>query len=77
MDEGLAVSEPRDPAALIEAARNPGEQTEAHCYIGLEQLAREQRAEALEHLKWIADKGSPTVTEYGVCVAHYRRLTAR
>ena len=61
--------------ALLKAATGRGEQTEARVYIALDLIARGQVDEARPHLTWVAQKGSPDVTEYFVAKAHLKRLT--
>jgi hypothetical protein len=45
-------------AALLQAARTPSQQTDAHAFIGLNRLQAGDRAGAATHLQWARDHGS-------------------
>jgi len=63
--------------ALLKLAAQPEQQSEAHAYIAFDLLARGQKDEALRHLKWVAERGSPRVTETGVATVMYKHLTTQ
>jgi hypothetical protein len=60
--------------ALLKEATRVEEQTEGHAYVALDLIARGQAKDAQPHLAWVAEKGSPNVTEYFVATAHLKRL---
>jgi tRNA A-37 threonylcarbamoyl transferase component Bud32 len=51
-------------AQLWSSVRNVGEQTDVRTYLGLLDLATDQKARALEHFKWVVNSGNPSVIEY-------------
>jgi hypothetical protein len=66
-----------DADTLVKAAASPEQETEGHAYVALDLIASGQTGDAQSHLQWIADKGSPNVTEYFVALAHMKRLATR
>lgn len=60
--------------ALIAAAKDNGEQTEAHAYIGIQAAMSGRRDDALEHLGWVRDHGDSAFSEYFQALATLRRL---
>lgn len=63
-------------AALLASARDSGEQTEAHTYIGFEDALAGRREAALTHFRWVKDRGSRNFAEYPMAVAELKRLEA-
>lgn len=59
---------------LLSRARHNGEATEAHAYVGLSASVAGRREEALEHLRWVRDRGSRAYTEYLASVGELERL---
>jgi len=55
-------------------AKTNGEQTEAHTYIGVLAAFAGNRAAAIEHLRWVKERGSRNFMEYPVAVAELERL---
>ena len=62
--------------ALLAAAKDNGQQTEAHTYIGLQAAMSGRRDEALEHLGWVRDHGEKDFAEFTQSLATLRRLQA-
>ena len=60
--------------ALLAAAKDNGEQTEAHAYIGIQAAMSGHRDEALEHLGWVRDHGDKGFSEFTQSLATLRRL---
>ena len=61
-------------AAFLGSAANDGERTEAHTYIGFDDVLAGRRAEAIAHFRWVKDKGSRNFVEYPIAVAELKRL---
>jgi Flp pilus assembly protein TadD len=61
---------------LTIAANNNDKQTEAYCYIGLNQLLQGKNAEAIENLKWVKNNGNKTFIEYEYAIKELERLVA-
>ncbi|HEX8748150.1 MAG TPA: hypothetical protein VF717_13330 [Pyrinomonadaceae bacterium] len=59
---------------LIDLATDNDKQTEAHAYIGLDLSLSGRRDEALEHLRWVRDKGNKDFVEYPLALAELARL---
>lgn len=59
---------------LLALATDNDKQTEAHAYIGLDLSLAGQRDEALEHLRWVRDKGNTNFVEYSLALAELSRL---
>ena len=60
--------------ALLAAAKDNGQQTEAHAYIGIQAAMSGRRDEAMEHLGWVRDHGDSGFSEYTQALATMRRL---
>jgi len=71
LDDRLSVE------AILKKARDIGEKTEAHAYIGLLAAAAGRHDEALLHLRWVRDQGARNYVEYGMAKAELKRLEAR
>lgn len=64
-----------DVRALLREAKHDGQTTEAHTYMGLKASAEGRVNEALDHLKWVRDKGRRDYFhEYRLALGELRRL---
>ncbi len=63
-----------DGAALLKSATDDDKRTEARCYLGFDLLLRGKKDQALEHFRWVKDKGTKSYTEYDLAVAEIDRL---
>lgn len=59
---------------LLDLATDNDKQTEAHAYVGLDLSLSGRREEALEHLRWVRDKGNKNFVEYPLALAELARL---
>ncbi len=66
-----------DEAALLAAADDDDKRTEARCYLGLEALEEGRTDAALEHFRWVKERGNRRFTQYAISVAELGRLLAR
>lgn len=66
-----------DEAALMKLATDDDKRTEAHCYLGLDFLAKGRLDEALAHFRWVKEKGTYTFFEYKITLAELDRLEPR
>lgn len=71
------LREDLDEAGLLAIATDTDKLTEAHCYIGLNQLAKGDAAVAQTHLEWVRDHGNRNITEYEIAIAELRRLEGK
>jgi tetratricopeptide (TPR) repeat protein len=62
--------------ALLKRAKDVGENTEAHAYIGLSAAVAGRVDEARTHLEWVRDNGSHAYTEYELALRELTRLDA-
>jgi tetratricopeptide (TPR) repeat protein len=62
------------PDELLKRARTNDQLTEAHAYIGMTRSVAGQRAEALNHLGWVEQRGTRDRTEYRMALAELARL---
>jgi lipoprotein NlpI len=46
------------------AGSNNDRLTEAHGYIGMDQLLKDQKDEAVSHFKWVTEHGNKSFVEY-------------
>jgi len=61
--------------ALIALAGNNNDRlTEAHGYIGMDLMLKDQRDDALTHFKWVRDHGTRTFVEYKLAAVEINRL---
>lgn len=60
--------------ALLAAAKDNGEQTEAHAYIGIQAAVDGNREESMNHLGWVRDHGDKGFLEFTYSLATMRRL---
>ena len=63
-----------DEAALLKLATDDDQRTEARCHLGFDMLLRGKKDQALEHFRWVKDKGTKTFFEYALAVAELERL---
>jgi tetratricopeptide (TPR) repeat protein len=63
-----------DEAKVLALAANDDERTEARCYLGLNSLLRNRKAEALTHFRWVRDHGSKSMIEYKIAMSELKRL---
>jgi len=61
-------------ALIAMAGTNNDRLTEAHGYIGMDLMLKDQRDEALSHFKWVRDRGNKTFVEYILAVIELNRL---
>lgn len=66
-----------DEQQFLRAAHDPGEQTEAHTYIGFKYSVTGHSEEALTHFRWVAEHGSRNYTEYQLAKDELNRLKYR
>ena len=60
--------------AFLSRARENGEKTEAHTYVGFDLAMAGKRDEAVVHFKWVQKQGSRNYVEYTMAVAELERL---
>ena len=60
--------------ALLDAAKEDGERTEAHAYIGFDDVRAGRSDAAIKHFRWVKEKGSRNFVEYPIAVAELKRL---
>jgi len=63
-----------DASALLAAAQQPGELTEARAYLGADLLAQGRDAEGVEILQRVLREGEPAYLEYDLAYHELRRL---
>ena len=66
-------------AGRIGAARlavDDDKRTEAHGYVGLDLLAKRRPSRAIEHFRWVKDRGNPAFMEYTIALAELDRAGA-
>lgn len=63
-----------DASALLAAAKQPGERTEARAYLGADLLAQGRQAEGVEILRRVLRDGDPAFLEYDLAYHELRRL---
>jgi tetratricopeptide (TPR) repeat protein len=61
---------------LIAMAAKLSKLTEAHTYLGIDDSLRKRREAALEHLRWVKEKGNNASFEYTLAVSELARLQA-
>lgn len=59
---------------LIARARDDGQRTEAHAYVGIRAASEGRRDEALVHLRWVKERGNKRYVEYDWALAELKRL---
>jgi len=65
-----------DERGLLALATNRDQETEAHCYLGLDHLFHKRVAEARREFQWIVERGSKDFTEVVIAKAELKRLEA-
>ena len=60
--------------ALLTLATDNDKQTEAHCFIGLEDLIAGRRDQARQHFEWVQSKGTRHFIAYAIARAELKRL---
>jgi tetratricopeptide (TPR) repeat protein len=60
--------------AILKKARDVGEKTEAHAYVGFKAAAAGRKDEALTHFRWVLDQGARNYVEFGMAKAELKRL---
>jgi tetratricopeptide (TPR) repeat protein len=60
--------------AILKKARDIGEKTEAHAYVGFKAAAAGRKEEALTHFRWVLDQGARNYVEFGMAKAELKRL---
>jgi tetratricopeptide (TPR) repeat protein len=63
-------------AELLKQSDNNDKLTESHTYIGLDLSLNGKRAEALPHLRWVAENGNKNFVEYPLAIAEVERIEA-
>jgi lipoprotein NlpI len=61
-------------AAILDAADDNDERTEARTYVGFDDALGGRRESAIAHFRWVRDKGSRNFVEYPLAVAELERL---
>jgi tetratricopeptide (TPR) repeat protein len=61
---------------LLVQAKTNDQQTEAHAYAGLDLSIKGERDAALEHLRWVRDKGNRRFVEYEIAMVEIAKLEA-
>ncbi len=59
---------------LVRLAKEIGELTEAHIYVGFHDGFAGRREQALAHFRWVRDRGSRNFNEYSLALAELARL---
>ncbi|PYR75591.1 MAG: hypothetical protein DMF86_14900 [Acidobacteria bacterium] len=59
--------------ALLRRAKDNGDRTEAHTYIGIRAAIAGRKDEAVAHLTWVRDRGSRTYVEYPLALGVLRK----
>jgi len=68
LNQTLSLSE------MLAQAKDNDKLTEAHAYAGLELSLNGKRTEALDHLRWVKEKGNKNFDEYSLALAEIDRL---
>ena len=69
----LLQGELDEPGLMILATDND-KQTEARCYLGLQELIANRPDAASAHFTWVRDHGNKTYDEYVIALAELKRL---
>jgi tetratricopeptide (TPR) repeat protein len=59
---------------FLSLAKDVYERTEAHAYVGFKYLIDGQRPLAINHFRWVKEKGTKYYVEYGMAEAELKRL---
>ena len=65
-----------DESGLLALAVDDDKRTEAHCYVGLDLLAKRQPDRAIEHFRWVKEHGNPSLIAYTIVLAELDRAGA-
>jgi lipoprotein NlpI len=61
--------------ALVAMAGNNNDRlTEAHGYIGMDELLKDQKEEAVSHFKWVREHGNKNFVEYILATIELSRI---
>jgi hypothetical protein len=60
-------------AGLLDQA-DDDKRTDAHCVLGLDQLVKGHKDEALVHFRWVRDHGTTNNADYTIALAELDRL---
>lgn len=63
-----------DATAFLQKARENGEKTEAHTYIGYQDALAGRRADAMTHFRWVKSNGAKNYIEHGFALAELERM---
>jgi hypothetical protein len=63
-----------DEPALLAAATEDDQRTEARCVLGLDHALKGHTDAAREHFRWVRDHGNPSVVEFLIALAELERL---
>lgn len=63
-----------DEQAFLKAASDDDDRTEAHCYLGIVDVLKGRKQEAITHFRWVNEHGSTTYMEYFLAIAELKRL---
>jgi lipoprotein NlpI len=63
-----------DGAQLLARAKDLGQKTEAHAYIGFKAETDGKRDDALTHLQWVVDQGAKTFVEVQMARREIERI---
>ena len=64
-----------DEQAVMAATATRGQMSEAHCYLGLDELVRGHPDLARTHFEWFEQNGNRNFIEYAISLGELRRLT--
>jgi tetratricopeptide (TPR) repeat protein len=59
---------------ILSRAKDGGQRTEAHTYVGVKVLLAGQTEAALKHFSWVRDRGEHNYTEYEIALGELKRL---
>lgn len=63
--------------AFLDRAKDNGQRTEAHAYIGVRAMAAGRTEDARKHFLWVKERGDRNYTEHGLALAELKRLDGR
>jgi lipoprotein NlpI len=58
----------------LKLATDDDKRTEARCYLGLDQVLKGRKHEALVHFRWVTEHGNVRFIEYVIAVTEIERL---
>jgi hypothetical protein len=59
---------------LVSRAKDDGQRTEAHAYVGIKAAVDGKKDDALVHLRWVKEKGRKGYVEYDWALDELKRL---